>query len=81
MRKIIIDTDTGSDDAVALIMALKSELKVEAVTTVCGNVPLELATKNALMTIEIANGQKPPVYVGSAKPLMQIGRASCRERV
>lgn len=71
MRKIIIDTDTGSDDAVALIMALKSELKVEAVTTVCGNVPLELATKNALMTIEIANGQKPPVYVGSAKPLMR----------
>ena len=72
MRKLIIDTDTGSDDAVALIMALKStNLKVEAITTVCGNVPVELATKNALMTIEVANGQKPPLYVGAAKPLMR----------
>lgn len=72
MRKLIIDTDTGSDDAVALIMALKSaNFKVEAITTVCGNVPLELATKNALMTIEVANGQKPPLYVGAAKPLMR----------
>ncbi|MFJ7922248.1 nucleoside hydrolase [Lysinibacillus fusiformis] len=72
MRKLIIDTDTGSDDAVALMMALKStNLKVEAITTVCGNVPIELATKNALMTIEVANGQKPPLYVGAAKPLMR----------
>lgn len=72
MRKIIIDTDTGSDDAVALIMALKSSVvKVEAITTVCGNVPLELATKNALMTIEIANGQKPPLYSGAEKPLFR----------
>ncbi|WP_336634884.1 nucleoside hydrolase [Lysinibacillus fusiformis] len=72
MRKLIIDTDTGSDDAVALIMALKSSnLKVEAITTVCGNVPIELATKNALMTIEVANGQKPPLFVGAAKPLMR----------
>ncbi len=72
MRKIIIDTDTGSDDAVALIMALKSkDIKVEAVTTVCGNVPLDLATKNALMTIEITNAQKPPLYIGAASPLMR----------
>ncbi|MED4690117.1 nucleoside hydrolase [Peribacillus frigoritolerans] len=72
MRRLIIDTDTGSDDAVALIMALKStNLKVEAITTVCGNVPVELATKNALMTIEVANGQKPPLYVGAGKPLMR----------
>jgi purine nucleosidase len=72
MRKLIIDTDTGSDDAVALIMALKSaNVKVEAITTVCGNVPLELATKNALMTIEVANGQEPPLYIGAAKPLMR----------
>lgn len=72
MRKIIIDTDTGSDDAVALIMALKSkDIKVEAVTTVCGNVPLELATKNALMTIEITDAQKPPLYIGADRPLMR----------
>lgn len=72
MRKIIIDTDTGADDAVALIMALKSkEVKVEAITTVAGNVPLELATKNALMCIEVAGGQTPPLYVGAAKPLFR----------
>jgi len=72
MRRIIIDTDCGSDDAVAIIMALKSDMvKVEAITTVCGNVPLELATLNALMTIEIANGQRPPLYIGAEKPLMR----------
>lgn len=72
MRKIIIDTDCGSDDAVAIMMALKSkEIQVEAITTVCGNVPLELATKNALMTIEVANGQRPPLFVGASKPLMR----------
>ncbi|MBG0764398.1 MAG: nucleoside hydrolase, partial [Tissierellales bacterium] len=42
MRRLIIDTDTGSDDAVAIIMALKdNNVKVEAVTTVFGNVPLK----------------------------------------
>ncbi|KOR77111.1 hypothetical protein AM232_00415 [Bacillus sp. FJAT-21352] len=72
MRKIIIDTDTGSDDAVALMMALKStEVDVLAITTVCGNVPLELSTNNALMTVEVTNAQKPPIYVGAAKPLMR----------
>ncbi|MPM87812.1 Pyrimidine-specific ribonucleoside hydrolase RihA [bioreactor metagenome] len=72
MRKIVIDTDCGSDDAVAIMMALKSEeVRVEAITTVCGNVPLELATKNALMTIEVANGQRPPLFVGASKPLMR----------
>lgn len=70
MRKYIIDTDTGSDDAVALIMALKSkDIKIEAITTVCGNIPMEQATKNALMTIEVTKGHMPPVYKGSAAPL------------
>lgn len=72
MRKIIIDTDTGSDDAVALIMALKSkDIKVEAITTVAGNVPLNLATQNALMCIEVAKNQYPPLYVGASKPLFR----------
>lgn len=72
MRKIIIDTDCGSDDAVALIMALKSkDVHVEAITTVCGNVPLDLATDNTLMTIEVSNDQRPPLYVGASKPLMR----------
>ena len=72
MRKIIIDTDCGSDDAVALMMALKAtEIKVVAITTVCGNVPLHHATENALMCIEIADAQKPPVYAGASKPLFR----------
>lgn len=73
MRKFIIDTDTGSDDAVALIMALKTEeISIEAITTVCGNVSLDKATLNALMTIDVVNSRKPPVYIGSEKPLKRI---------
>lgn len=70
MRRIIIDTDTGSDDAVALIMALKSkEIIIEAITTVGGNCELDQATLNALMTIEVTNTYQPKVYKGSVKPL------------
>jgi len=72
MRKLIIDTDCGSDDAVALMMALKStEVSVEAITTVGGNVPLELATRNALMTMEITGAQMPPLFAGAVKPLFR----------
>ncbi|XMB67174.1 nucleoside hydrolase [Mycoplasmatota bacterium zrk1] len=70
MRKIIIDTDTASDDAVAIIMALRAKnIHVEAITTVAGNVPIDVATRNALISIEMANTYAPPVYVGSDKPL------------
>ena len=65
MRKILIDTDTGSDDAVALIMALREpSVHVEAITTVMGNVEVELATRNALLSIERAGTYAPPVYQG-----------------
>ena len=71
MRKLIIDTDTGSDDAVALLMALRSpEVEVLGITTVGGNVPLEQATQNALMTVEVC-GSRVPVYKGAAKPLFR----------
>ncbi len=71
MRKMIIDTDTGSDDAVALMMAVLSpEIDVLGVTTVCGNVPLHLATQNALMTLEICSADIP-VYPGAIKPLFR----------
>lgn len=71
MRKFIIDTDTGSDDAVALLLALKSdEIEVIGVTTVCGNVPLAQATQNALMCIEVS-GRDVPLYVGSDRPLVR----------
>ena len=55
MRRLLIDTDTGGDDAVALIMALRDpQVRVEAVTTVMGNVEVAQATKNALLAIERA---------------------------
>lgn len=74
MRKIIIDTDTGSDDAVALMMCLRDPgVEVLALTTVSGNVPVEQATLNCLMAAETAVGAEnvPPVYVGADRPLMR----------
>jgi purine nucleosidase len=66
---ILIDTDTASDDAVALIMALRSaSARVIAITTVAGNVGVERATRNALYTTELC-GASTPVYQGAEKPL------------
>jgi purine nucleosidase len=68
-RKILIDTDTASDDAIALIMALRSPLvAVGGITVVAGNCPLPQATSNALYTAELC-GSAVPVYSGAAKPL------------
>jgi len=70
MRRIIIDTDTASDDAVAIIMAMRSkEIKVEALTVVAGNVPLDIAVNNALISAEAANTYDVPVFAGASKPL------------
>ncbi|MDD6479033.1 MAG: nucleoside hydrolase [Oscillospiraceae bacterium] len=68
MRKFIIDTDTAADDAVALLIACNADIEILGVTTVCGNIPLELATKNALQVLETANA-KIPVYKGLDRPL------------
>jgi len=70
-RKVLIDTDTASDDAVALIMALRSPLvDVVAITIVAGNVPVAQGTLNALYTVELC-GSAVPVYAGAAKPLQR----------
>jgi purine nucleosidase len=70
-RTFLIDTDTASDDAVALIMALRApEVRVAAITTVAGNVDVLQATRNALYTIELCGGDVP-VYVGAEKPLLR----------
>ena len=70
-RKLLIDTDTASDDAVALIMALRSPaVQVLAITTVAGNVGVEQATQNALYTVELC-GSDVPVFAGAAAPLMR----------
>ena len=69
MRNFLIDTDTASDDAVAIIMALAApDVRVLGLTTVAGNVGLEQATRNALLTAEICNSDVP-VFAGAAEPL------------
>jgi purine nucleosidase len=69
MRNFLIDTDTASDDAVAIMMALADlSVRVLGLTTVAGNVGLEQATRNALLTAEICNAEVP-VFRGAAKPL------------
>lgn len=71
MRKFLIDTDTASDDAVALVMAHHwSDVRVEAVTIVNGNVPVEQGAKNALYTLEVCN-VSTPVYIGCTKPMLR----------
>jgi purine nucleosidase len=68
-RTFLIDTDVASDDAVALIMALRSpSVEVVAITTVAGNVDVHQATRNALYTAELC-GSYVPVYIGAEKPL------------
>jgi purine nucleosidase len=73
MRQFLIDTDTASDDAVALVMALRSaEVRVEAVTVVSGNVPLRQATENALYTVELCGrAADVPVFAGADRPLVR----------
>lgn len=69
---LVIDTDTASDDAVALLMAARSPYAtIRAVTVVAGNVALEQATRNALVTLELAGAAEVPVYAGRAGPLMR----------
>lgn len=70
MRHFLIDTDTASDDAVALVMALNYPgVQVEAITVVSGNVHVEQAVQNALYTVELC-GKQVPVYRGMEKPLL-----------
>jgi pyrimidine-specific ribonucleoside hydrolase len=71
-RRIIIDTDPGIDDAMAIFLALRSpELKVEAITPVAGNVPLDLTLPNALRLLEIAGRTDIPVAAGASHPLVR----------
>lgn len=69
-RKIIIDTDPGQDDAVAILLALASpELEVLGLTAVAGNVPLTLTEKNARKIRDLAGRPDVPVYAGADRPL------------
>jgi purine nucleosidase len=70
-RKIIIDTDPGQDDAVAILLALaaREELEVLALVAVAGNVPLEHTARNALRIAELGGRADLPVYAGCARPI------------
>ncbi|MCF3974131.1 nucleoside hydrolase [Paracoccus salsus] len=69
-RKIIIDTDPGQDDAVAILLALASpELRVLGITAVAGNVPLALTQLNARKIVELAGRTDVPVFAGCDSPL------------
>jgi inosine-uridine nucleoside N-ribohydrolase len=70
--RVIIDTDPGVDDAFALLLAMRSpELKIEGITAVAGNVPLELTLPNALRMVEIAGRTDIPVAAGAKAPLLR----------
>lgn len=71
-RKIIIDTDPGQDDAVAILLALGSpELEVLGITCVAGNVPLALTSRNARVVCELAGRRDIQVFAGCDRPMMR----------
>ncbi len=75
-RAFLIDTDVASDDAVALIMALRSpDVRVVAITTVAGNVDVQQATRNALYTVDLC-GASVPVFAGAEKPLTRAHQSA-----
>ena len=70
-RNIIIDTDPGQDDAVAILLALASpeDVHVLGITAVAGNVGLDLTQKNARIICELAQKTDVPVFAGAKRPL------------
>lgn len=75
MEHVILDTDPGVDDALAIMLAFASpELKVEAVTTVVGNVSLEQGSVNALKLLEFLGVDDVPVAAGAVKPMLRASR-------
>ncbi len=75
---IIIDTDPGQDDAVAILLALAevAHLDLLGITTVAGNVPVDLTTANALRLVELAGRPDVPVFRGASKPLLRTLRTA-----
>jgi purine nucleosidase len=68
-RSLVIDADTASDDAVALLLAVDDPtVDIRAVTVVAGNVPLGLAVRNTIVTLDLCGGGDIPVHAGRAGP-------------
>lgn len=75
MKRVIIDTDPGDDDAAAILFCLGSGVvQVEALTITDGNVEMEKCARNALMILEAAGRSDIPVYRGASKPLVRPSR-------
>lgn len=73
--RVLIDTDPGIDDAIAILLALASpELDVRGITVVHGNVPVEACTLNALKILDLAGRRDVPVVTGAAAPLVRPPR-------
>ena len=71
-KNVIIDCDPGMDDSLAIILAVKSaELTIKAITTVAGNYPVAITSKNALKTLELIGAEGIPVARGMSKPLVR----------
>ena len=72
-RRIIIDTDPGLDDAVAILLALAAseELEILGLVAVAGNLPLTQTERNARRVCELAGRLDVPVYAGSARPILR----------
>ncbi|HYL81194.1 MAG TPA: nucleoside hydrolase [Candidatus Acidoferrum sp.] len=69
-RRVLLDVDTGVDDALALMLAIRSpELEVVGITTVSGNVPVARSTANTLLVLELLDAPAIPVVAGAAAPL------------
>lgn len=74
MKRIVIDCDPGIDDAQAIIMAhRRPNTKIEAVTTVCGNVGLDQTTANALRILDLLDADSVPVFAGARTALVEAG--------
>lgn len=72
MIPVIIDTDPGHDDALAIILAAKSGIfDIKAITTVAGNSTIENTTRNARYILKLLNSEEIPIYSGESKPLKQ----------
>lgn len=78
-RKVILDVDTGTDDAVAtMFAALHPEVELVGVTTVNGNVPLANTTDNTLLRVLDWIGHEVPMHPGLARPLVRTNFSGAR---
>lgn len=73
-RRVILDVDTGVDDALAIMLAVRSaELDILGITTVSGNVPVARATANTLLVLDVLGAPDIPVVAGAGAPLARRG--------